>query len=215
MEERERIVHKGDKAVFGKPYKATAIPIINDAGEVVGALVASEPVEIEENIREMANKLNSALALMASTSEQLSAQSQEISGVSRELLKMYAASVAKIGDTGQVLTIIKNVANQTNLLGLNAAIEAARVGELGKGFGVVAGEIRKLSDSTADSISQASQIIATIQTDSTQNQEQLAYIEKVIAQVAEAVSHLAETVQGTSTLAVQLNTLADELSAKM
>ncbi|MDR3588616.1 MAG: methyl-accepting chemotaxis protein [Negativicutes bacterium] len=214
MEERTRVVHQGDKAIFGKPYIATAIPIINESGEIVGAAVASESVELQENILEMANRLNSALALMASTSEQLSAQSQEISGVSRELLKMYVASAMKIGDTSQVLTMIKNVANQTNLLGLNAAIEAARVGEHGRGFGVVAAEIRKLSDSTSESIRQASQIITTIQADSAQNQEQLAYIEKVIAQVAEAVSHLADTVQETSTLAVQLNGLADKLSLK-
>lgn len=215
MEEKKRIVLKGDKVIFGKPYKATAIPIMNAEGKVIGAAVASEPVEMEENIRELANQLNSALSLMASTSEQLSAQSQDISGVCHELFKMYMTAAVKIGDTSQVLAIIKNVANQANLLGLNAAIEAARVGEFGKGFGVVAQEIRKLSDSTSESIRHASQIIATIQMDSEQNQVQLAYIEKVTGQVAEAVSHLATTVQETNNLAVQLNTLADKLSHKM
>jgi methyl-accepting chemotaxis protein len=163
----------------------------------------------------MSNTLNSALSLLASTTEQLSAQAQEISGASRELPETYVASAKKIGDTGQVLTIIKNVASQTNLLGLNAAIEAARVGEFGRGFSVVAAEIRKLSDSTSESIRQASQIITTIQGDSAQNQEQLEYIQKVIAQVAEAVSHLAGTVQETSSLAVQLNDFADKLSNKI
>lgn len=215
MDERKRVTLKGDQEKFGVPYIASAIPIVNEVGVVVGAAVVAESIEFQETIREMANTLNSALSLMASTSEQLSAQAQEISGTSRELLETYIASAMKIRDTGQVLTLIKNVASQTNLLGLNAAIEAARVGELGRGFSVVAAEIRKLSDSTSESIRQASQIITTIQGDSAQNQVQLEYIERVIAQVAEAVSHLAETVQETSSLAIQLNGFADKLSNKI
>jgi len=187
---------------------------MNEEGEVIGAAVASESVDLQENIREMANILNSSLALMSSTSEQLSAQSQEIAGVSRELLKTYQSSTVKFKDTDQMLTIIKSVADQTNLLGLNAAIEAARVGELGRGFSVVAAEIRKLSDSTSESIKQAARVITTIQKDNIQNQDQITYMEMVIAQVAEAVGHLADTVQETSALAVQLNDLADKLSMR-
>lgn len=214
MEERRRVVVRGDKALFGTPYIATAIPIMNKAGEVIGAAVASEAVDLQENIREMANTLNSSLSLMASTSEELSAQSQEIAGVSRNLLEAYRSSTVKFRDTDEMLAIIKNVANQTNLLGLNASIEAARVGELGRGFSVVAAEIRKLSQSTSESIKDASNVIAIIQKDNTQNQEQIAYMEMVIAQVAAAVGHLADTVQETSALAVQLNNLADKLSMR-
>jgi uncharacterized protein YgfB (UPF0149 family) len=214
MEERRRVVVRGDKALFGTPYIATAIPIMNKAGEVIGAVVASEAVDLQENIREMANTLNSSLSLMASTSEELSAQSQEIAGVSHNLLEAYRSSTVKFRDTDEMLTIIKNVASQTNLLGLNASIEAARVGEFGRGFSVVAAEIRKLSQSTSESIKDASNVIATIQKDNTQNQDQIAYMEMVIAQVAAAVGHLADTVQETSALAVQLNNLADKLSMR-
>lgn len=214
MEERRRVVVRGDKALFGVPYIATAIPIMNKAGEVIGAAVASEAVDLQENIREMANTLNLSLSLMASTSEELSAQSQEIAGVSRNLLEAYRSSTVKFKDTEEMLTIIKNVASQTNLLGLNASIEAARVGELGRGFSVVAAEIRKLSQSTSESIKDASDVIAIIQKDNTQNQDRIANLEMVIAQVAEAVGHLANTVQETSALAVQLNNLADKLSMR-
>lgn len=214
MEERRRVVVRGDRALFGTPYIATAIPIMNKAGEVIGAAVASEAVDLQENIREMANTLNSSLSLMASTSEELSAQSQEIAGVSHNLLEAYRSSTVKFRDTDEMLTIIRNVASQTNLLGLNASIEAARVGEFGRGFSVVAAEIRKLSQSTSESIKDASNVIATIQKDNTQNQDQIAYMEMVIAQVAAAVGHLADTVQETSALAVQLNNLADKLSMR-
>ncbi|APU60094.1 methyl-accepting chemotaxis protein [Clostridium botulinum] len=66
-------------------------------------------------------------------------------------------------NTDEILEFVKNIANKTNLLGLNAAIEAVRAGESGKGFNVVATEIRKLSKSSAESIKKIENIIKNIQ----------------------------------------------------
>ncbi|WBL49285.1 methyl-accepting chemotaxis protein [Clostridium estertheticum] len=65
--------------------------------------------------------------------------------------------------TDEVLSFIEGIAKQTNLLGLNAAIESARAGEFGKGFSVVSNEIRKLSQSTKESAKQINSMLNTIQ----------------------------------------------------
>lgn len=75
----------------------------------------------------------------------------------------------------EILNVIKDIANQTNLLALNASIEAARAGEAGRGFGVVAEEIRKLAEQSDRSSSDIDDIITTIQKRSSKMVETLDY----------------------------------------
>jgi len=81
---------------------------------------------------------------------------------SNELLESSAVSKKKVKETDSILKFIRDVATQTNLLGLNAAIEATRAGEFGLGFNVVADEIRKLAVMSVDSAKKIENILDSI-----------------------------------------------------
>lgn len=209
LQENKRLQAEVPAEYYGYEFTGTALPLHNDAGEVIGGIAVQHRKQTE--LREVSERIFNSLEQADEQIASIESNSNTLSDIASQLLKQSEMSEQNVQQTSEVLSIIKRVADQTNLLGLNAAIEAARAGEKGKGFEIVANEIRKFSKETVESTQQIRETLAQIQDVTKQMNEVIVNISAVGQEQATSVQQVAHFVKDIHELANTLNKLATKL----
>lgn len=145
-----------------------------------------------------ARRINESITHIAATVEQLNASQEELASTMREVSQITNQASTDVNNTHAILDAIRKIASQTNLLGLNASIEAARAGDLGRGFAVVAEEVRKLSVQSTDSVKNIGGMLEKMKTSMElviRNTQQTATMTQEQAQATQSITEMVSALQ--------------------
>ena len=151
--------------------------------------VAAGAEELAASVSEISRQAADALSISTKAVEQANETNTIVSGL--------AQAAQKIGD---VVKLINNIAEQTNLLALNATIEAARAGEAGRGFAVVASEVKSLATQTSKATEEISGQIAEVQNSTTSAVTVIEVISQTITRINEISAAIAASVEEQSSV---------------
>ncbi|MFJ7745663.1 methyl-accepting chemotaxis protein [Peribacillus sp. NPDC097295] len=180
---------------YGFEFTGTAVPLHDENNQVIGGIAIQ--IRRQSELRSIADQISVSLSQANERIFDIAEGSHTLAGVSTELLTSSHKAGEDVKNTDEILSMIKRVATQTNLLGLNAAIEAARAGEKGKGFEVVAKEIRKFSKETVTS----TQMI----------REKLVQIQEVTQQMGTSIERVASVGQDQAASIEEISTFVEEI----
>jgi methyl-accepting chemotaxis protein len=163
--------------------------------------VRSESSITDQQVREGRNEvlaLSKGMGSIRDTVKDVVTEMQSLDHASRQI--------------GEILGLIEEIADQTNLLALNAAIEAARAGEHGRGFAVVADEVRKLAENSASSTKQIGSLVADIQRRTSAVLERTARANNLVQSNAESARNVTQMIETISSRVTEVAQLVSEIS---
>jgi methyl-accepting chemotaxis protein len=170
--------------------------VVSSANEVASSVdtVATGSSQMDSAIREIAHNATEAA---------------RVAGSAVQVAENTTRTVGKLGDSSQeiatVIKLINGIAEQTNLLALNATIEAARAGEAGKGFAVVASEVKELAQETARATEDISKRVEAIQADTAGAVEAIGQISAVIGEINDFQATIAAAVEEQTATSNEMN----------
>ena len=210
MMEKRRITKEFRKedSPFGFAYVATSIPVFDASGKTVGCVITAENTSRQEAMQETAELLRGSTEQIAESLQTMTGQMEEMRAAGEVLNSVTNQAVDKVESSEHVFGIIEGVAKQTNMLGLNASIEASRLGDQGKGFGVVAQEVRKLAVRSSDSAKQIKDVLGYFKNSTVEINDSTDTLLKIIKEQSKIIESIAASSEEMASVSAMLEKLS-------
>ena len=202
-----------DASIHGVPVVVMNYPLYDEdnSEQIVGTFGIVIPKSSAVELRGMSSNLESGLNNIAATIQQLGASSMLIQTNAQELDKDIKEIYNLSDEINEISIFIKNISDSTNMLGLNAAIESARAGEFGRGFNVVAKEIRKLSEQTKSTVPKIKELTELIKDKVNITSEKSNVSLDSSQEQAAATQEITASIEELTSLAEELNKISKEV----
>jgi len=138
--------------IYGVPFRSCSVPVHDDDGKVIGVFAVGRSLKRSRQMKELSQELSDFMSKAAGAIRELADDVQMLAVANVDIAEKSKKAKKDTEGSAQIVKMIQDISLQTNLLGINAAIEAANSGQAGRGFRVVAEEIQRLSKSTTQSV---------------------------------------------------------------
>ncbi|MFV0465603.1 MAG: methyl-accepting chemotaxis protein [Lachnospiraceae bacterium] len=176
---------------FAVPAKATITPYYDEDRRDAGLIFVVQEIEKQAKVEKVSESLVNVFGQINTTIEQIALESESLSADVNETVATVIELVERIQTINDIIESIQSIADQSGLLSLNARIEAARAGDAGKGFGVVATEVSKLAQMSKESSEKARNSLQDMKND-------IEFINKKISQIEKSTHQQAASTQDIS-----------------
>ncbi|SOC06071.1 methyl-accepting chemotaxis protein (MCP) signalling protein [Ureibacillus xyleni] len=197
--------------LYGDPFHVVMAPIHGDRGEVIGAIGVSKSTKNQSKLMQVAEHFAASSEEISASTEELASSASDFSTYIKHLTEAQSEMSTQVENTTKILEMINSVAKNTRILGFNAGIEAARSGEYGRGFSVVAKEITKLADQSADSVNEIRNLLDQLKV----KVNQVATIVKETLDIANnqssSINEISQTIQHLTDFAEEIEEMAKKI----
>ncbi|MGD9568138.1 MAG: methyl-accepting chemotaxis protein [Sedimentibacter sp.] len=210
MQLKKPVTRLVPRELYGIPYMGRAIPLF-DKNEVIGCVVVAESLDAKEKLVDMAQNLSTTIGQITAAMEDNASGLEKVASLSYQMEQVSEVNLQSVKETDKIVDAVYNIARQTKLLGFNASIEAARAGNAGLGFNVVASEISLLAENSTNSTKKITEILEKLKTENEKVNKTSQELSLILNQIAAATEEVSAATQSLSNMSSELVNMAENL----